>query len=136
MQTAFFVRVEGRLKYFPFEDVLFISARDNYCEIVTVDQKKWLTHLTLTYLEQKLPENLFLRVHRSYIISLRKIDWLDHNLVIIGKHEISVSRRGCAAIKQRTLIVCPEYDKELKREVEGMTTDQYLKEVKSKRKEG
>ncbi|MGN6490407.1 MAG: LytR/AlgR family response regulator transcription factor [Agriterribacter sp.] len=111
MQTAFLVRVNGKLKYIPFEDVLFIIAKDKYCEIITVKKKKWLTRATMNYIEKKLPKNLFVRVHRSHIISLNKIDWLDYNIVEIGEYKLAVNKQGHEAITEKTLVLCPEFDK-------------------------
>lgn len=132
MQTAFLIRVNGRLKNIPFDDVLFITARDNYCEIVTIKKKKWLTQVTMHSMEEMLPQNLFLRVHRSYIISLSKIDWLDGNNVEIDEYKIPVSKAGHKGITKRSLIICPEHDKKLKNEIERISVNERAENGKNK----
>lgn len=134
MQTAFLVRVNGKLKYIPFEDVLFIRSRDKYCEIVTTTNKKLLTLITLNYVERKLPQNLFVRIHRSHIISLNKIDSLSFNMVEIGEHQLTVSKEGYKAITERTLVLCPELDKKMEKEIERLNSEQYVKKVKNENK--
>lgn len=130
MQTAFLVRIDGKLKYIPFDDVLFIAAKDKYCEIITVKKKKWLTRVTMDYLQKRLPENLFVRIHRSHIISLNKIDWLECNLVEIAEYKLAVSKEGYKAITERALVICPELDKKMKTEIRRLSVEQYVKKVK------
>lgn len=73
MQTAFLIRTNGKLKFIAFDEVLYITAKNNYCEIVTTKKRKLLAYVTLGYMQQKLPDNLFCRIHRSHIISLKRL---------------------------------------------------------------
>ncbi|HWI93250.1 MAG TPA: LytTR family DNA-binding domain-containing protein [Flavisolibacter sp.] len=134
MQTAFLVPINGKLKCFLFEDILFISAKDKYCEFVTIDQKKWLVRIAISQVDKQLPENLFVRVHRSHIISLHKIDWLECDVVTIGAHKLDVSKDGYEAITERVLILCPEFDKKLKDEMKGLSPEDYVKRVKRRKR--
>ena len=85
-----FVRVDNQLVRIGFEDILFLQALGDYVVFQT-DEKKFMVHLTLKALEEKLPEERFLRVHRSYIIAVGKIENLEQNSLKIGKHLIPVS---------------------------------------------
>lgn len=129
MQSAFLIRTNGKLKYIPFDEVLYITAKSNYCEIVTIDKKKFLGNVTLGYIHQKLPENLFCRIHRSYIISLTKIDWLDHKSVTIAYEKLPLSKEGFKEITQRVLVLSPEMDSKLKNEMGGMDAEQYVRKI-------
>lgn len=134
MFTAFFVRTNGKLTAFPFDEVLYITAKNNYCEIVST-VKKYFVYVTLACLEEKLPENLFCRVHRSYIIAVEKINSFDHHEVEINGEKIPISKGGFEAIIQRVLVVCSELDTKLKSQIEGMDVEEYVKKVKKRKKD-
>jgi DNA-binding LytR/AlgR family response regulator len=51
-----------------------------------------ISYITITQVESQLPEHLFMRVHKSYIVSLPKIQCLEGNTVIINQQQIPVSR--------------------------------------------
>src|SRR5438309_5134288 len=104
MFTAFFVRLGGKLLSFPFDEALYITAKNNYCEIVTT-KRKCLVYISLGCFEEKLPENLFCRVHRSYIIAVQKIKAFDHSHVEIENHTLPINRSGYEAICKRLLII-------------------------------
>jgi DNA-binding LytR/AlgR family response regulator len=125
MQTAFFIRLDGKLQSIPFEDVLFISAKNNYCEIVTTGKKKYLVYVTMTCLEQRLPDDMFIRVHRSYIISIKKIEWLNCNKMAIEGHEIPVSKEGHKEVLRHILIICPDSDDRPRQEIEAMSLKEH-----------
>lgn len=134
MFTAFFLRTSGKLTAFPFDEVLYITAKHNYCEIVTT-KRKLLVHISLSCFQEKLPENLFCRIHRSHIISVQWVSSFDHNQVEIQGQILPINRAGFEAITKRVLIVCSELDGNLKREIEGMDVEEYLKKTR-KRKRG
>lgn len=134
MQTAFLIRTNGKLKFIPFDEVLYIAAKNNYCQIVTTSKKKLLGSVTLGYMHRKLPEHLFCRIHRSYIISLKKIDWLDNSSVTIANEKLPLTKEGFKEITQKVLVISPELDNKLKIEMEGINAEKYAK--KAKRKKG
>ena len=67
------------------------EAKGDYIVIKTED-KNYIVHSTLKKIEVKLPEAYFLKVHRSYIINLKKIIDIEDNSVLIKKDVIPVSR--------------------------------------------
>jgi two-component system LytT family response regulator len=110
MQNAFFIRLDGKLESISFDDVLCIVAKNNYCEIVATRKRKYLAYVTMNCMEQKLPSNLFIRVHRSYIISINKIAWLNGTKLSIEGMEIPVSKQGHKQVMKRILVICPELE--------------------------
>jgi DNA-binding LytR/AlgR family response regulator len=70
-------------------DILFVEGLKDYVRICTVD-KAVITYQTLSYFEQRLPANRFVRVHRSYIISLDHITAYSQTLIEIGKESIPI----------------------------------------------
>lgn len=72
--------------------VRYIEGLKDYVKIYLSDTTRpILTKITLKTLEQQLPEQLFMRVHRSYIIGLEHIDSLERGQVIIGNERITVA---------------------------------------------
>lgn len=72
-----------------FKDILFIEGLKDYVKIHTVN-KTWLTRLNIKNINEKLPESHFLRVHKSYIISIPKITSFQKHHLFIMKHEIPI----------------------------------------------
>jgi len=68
-----------RLKY---DEVLWVEALENYVLIVTEDNRHTI-HFTMKSLEQQLPGDFFIRIHRSYIVNVDKIVAIEDNYVII-----------------------------------------------------
>ncbi len=81
-------------------DILFIEAYGNYLKVHTL-KKVYVTRDTMHDMESKLPEKMFMRVHKSFIISLSKIASVSGNRVFINKQEIPVGEMYKIALKQK-----------------------------------
>jgi len=87
-----FVNVEYTLVKILFSDILFIEGLKDYIKIhLASSPKPVLTKMSLKSMEEKLPGNKFLRIHKSYIVSADKITVIKRDLINIGNHEIPVS---------------------------------------------
>ncbi|MBC5774121.1 LytTR family transcriptional regulator DNA-binding domain-containing protein [Pontibacter sp. KCTC 32443] len=91
LQDYIFVKVKHRIIKVMYSDILWVEAYDNYSFIVTSDQK-YLVSSTLKDMEHKLPSHNFVRVHRSYIANLDKVEALEENAVVFGKGEIPIGK--------------------------------------------
>ncbi|MCD4696553.1 MAG: LytTR family DNA-binding domain-containing protein [Bacteroidales bacterium] len=80
-------------------DILFVEAYGNYLKVHT-KKKVYVTRDTLHDMESKLPDKMFLRVHKSFIISLAKIASVSGNRVYINNLEIPVGEMYKLALKQ------------------------------------
>ncbi len=87
----FFIKSDGQFIRINLDDVLYFESEKDYVFIYT-PQKRYLTLLSLKQLEKELPEDRFLRVHRSFIISLDKVELMEGNQVVIAGRKIPVSR--------------------------------------------
>jgi len=87
----FFVRSGNSFEKIVFDELLFIEAAQNYCALHTT-RGKFLTLSTIHALEEQLPADQFLRVQKSYIVSIGKIQSVNALEVIIGPHTIPVSK--------------------------------------------
>lgn len=73
-------------------DILYIEGLKYYVEVKTID-RSLVTYQRLTYVEKKLPDTQFLRIHRSYIIALDKISSFSSTLIEIGQEELPIGRQ-------------------------------------------
>ncbi len=85
-----FVKSNYKLMKINVDDILFVEGLKDYIKIFT-KQKLVLTLMSMSAIEIKLPADEFIRIHRSYIISLNKIDFISRHRVIIGDKFIPVS---------------------------------------------
>ncbi|MEZ4722515.1 MAG: response regulator transcription factor [Flavobacteriales bacterium] len=81
------------------EDILYIKADNIYVEVYTKD-KKVVSRQTLSAALDKLPPDLFIRVHRSYAVNRRKIDSLSRSSLQIGDTTIPISRSYRAEVSR------------------------------------
>ncbi|ARV14409.1 LytR/AlgR family response regulator transcription factor [Polaribacter sp. SA4-12] len=91
IENDFYVNIDRRLIKIDLPSVYLIEAKGDYIKIKT-ENKDYTVHSTLKKIEEKLPDSLFLKIHRSYIINIKKIIDIEDNSVLIKKDVIPVSR--------------------------------------------
>jgi DNA-binding LytR/AlgR family response regulator len=84
------VKSDKRIYQIDLDELLFVEACGDYTTICCTD-KKLIAHETLKSWEIKLKGFQFLQIHRSFIINLQKIDHIEGNLAVIGKHKLLIS---------------------------------------------
>ncbi|SDL51526.1 DNA-binding response regulator, LytR/AlgR family [Catalinimonas alkaloidigena] len=87
----FFIKCENKYEKIYFRDILYIQGMQNYVQIFT-EQGMYLTLLNLKDIEQNLTGQPFIRVHKSYIVSIPKVDSLETADIVVRSHRIPVSR--------------------------------------------
>ena len=86
INDSIFVKSKKRLEKIKISDILWIEAEDIYAIIIT-KTGKFILSQPLKNIEERLPSECFMRVHRSYIVQLEKIQAIEENdLIIEGKH--------------------------------------------------
>ena len=95
-----YVNIDRRLVKILMPDIYLIEARGDYINIKT-DQKNYIVHTTMKKIEEKLPQELFLKIHRSYIINVKQIIDIEDNSVLIKKDVIPVSRSNKPELMNR-----------------------------------
>jgi len=91
IKNDFYVNIDRRLIKIHLDSICFVEAKGDYIHIKT-EERNYVVHSTLKRIEEKLPDSLFLRVHRSYIINVKKIVDIEDNTVVIKRDVIPVSR--------------------------------------------
>ena len=87
----FFVKCESKYEKVNYVDVRYVESLQNYV-IVHTPTKKLITYMTLASFETQLPKDQFLKVHKSFIVSIAGIKSIDGNEIIIGDTRIPISR--------------------------------------------
>ena len=99
-----FIKSDGKLIRLNNDDILFIESMGDYVKFVTRD-KKYVTYNSIKNLEEKVNKDYFMRVHRSYIINLLKIDDIRENDLFINGIEIPISKNLRADVLKRLTIL-------------------------------
>jgi DNA-binding LytR/AlgR family response regulator len=86
-----FIKEDKKYYQIKLRDILFIEAYGNYVKINMVD-KMIVSHQTLTSFTHQLPENQFIRVHKSFIVSIDKIELIEGNRIFIENHKIPIGK--------------------------------------------
>lgn len=95
-----FLKVEYQWVRISLKDITYIESLKDYVKVHLEDSQKALMSLiSLKALEEKLPSSKFMRVHRSFIVSLDKISAISKNSIFIDKIEITVGEQYKEAFK-------------------------------------
>ncbi|NAS30712.1 response regulator [Flavobacteriaceae bacterium R38] len=86
-----FIKCDGMIIKVIIDDIIFVETAKDYVFIHTVNDK-YLTLVSLKHLEEELPKEKFIRVHRYYLVGLKHIKKLEGNLIYVGNHKIKISK--------------------------------------------
>ncbi len=98
------VRGGQKIKVIGVGDIIYLQAEGDYVAIVTAEGR-WLKEQTMKYFEENLPRTGFVRVHRSYIVSVSHISRIEqsgreHRIVLRGGTSVRISDAGYKMLKQ------------------------------------
>lgn len=103
-----FIVINNHIKFLRVSSIACIQAAADYSEIITTDGKKGLVQKSMSEWEERLPENYFIRIHRSTIINMEYVDrveeWFNNSYHVYLKNidtPFIISRRYAAKIKER-----------------------------------
>lgn len=86
-----FVKEGSKIIRLPREEIMYIEGYGDYVKIHRSGGKPLLSQSSLKYFEEHLDNSLFCRVHRSYIVSLAQISYIEHKRIRIGNELIPIS---------------------------------------------
>lgn len=99
-----FIRDSSTVRRIRLNDILFLEAMGDYVQI-TVHEKTYAIHSSLKAVEDKLPKHFFIRVHRSFIVNVSKIDTIEGGTLIIDGNFVPVSDSFRATLNKRIQIL-------------------------------
>ncbi|WP_282049725.1 LytR/AlgR family response regulator transcription factor [Maribacter aquivivus] len=95
-----YINIDRRLIKLKLNEILVIEAKGDYIDVKT-EKEDHRVHTTLKKIKEKLPEKLFLQIHRSYIINFTKIIDIEDNSVLIAKNVVPISRSNRPELMRR-----------------------------------
>ena len=98
----FFIKCDYKYEKIYFNEILYVEAMQNYVTIYT-EKGKYITLLYLKNVEEKLSKQAFIRVHKSYIVAISKIEAIENNEVIIRSVRVPVSRNYYDQVLERVV---------------------------------
>jgi len=98
----FFVRCDRKFEKVFFRDVTYVESLQNY-SVIHLHDRKLITYITLTSLENQLPKDEFLKVHKSFLISIPHVEAIEGDEIVIDGMRIPISRNLRERVTQQIL---------------------------------
>ncbi len=87
----FFVKCDNQIEKVYYNDLIYAEAMLNYVMLHT-STKKMMVYITIKSLENQLPESIFVKVHKSFIVNQTKVQSIEGNILDMGKAKITISQ--------------------------------------------
>ncbi|PCI32108.1 MAG: DNA-binding response regulator [Flavobacteriaceae bacterium] len=100
-----FVNINKKLIKLDVSDVVLVEAKGDYVLIKRANSENLIVHSTLKRIKEKLPEESFLQVHRSFIVNLKKIVDIEESTVVVNRDVVPISRGNRANLLSRLNVV-------------------------------
>jgi DNA-binding LytR/AlgR family response regulator len=97
-----FLKVDKKLMKIKLNDILYIESLKDYIKVIT-KAGDYLVHKSMTSISEELPQENFLRIHRSFNIAINKITSIEGNSVEIANRRIPIGRNYLQVAKQKIL---------------------------------
>lgn len=98
----FFIKCDGKVEKIFHSELLYVESMQNYVQLFT-ERGKFTSLLTLKSVETELPKPHFMRVHKSFIANLHKVQTIDGNQLVIGAYKIPMSRSKVGVVNDLIL---------------------------------
>jgi DNA-binding LytR/AlgR family response regulator len=90
-EDYFFIKCNQRIEKIKTSDVLYIEGMSNYIVVHTY-HKKYITYLTFKGVEEQLPQQMFIRIHKSFLVSINAVKAIDGNEIVLEKLSLPISK--------------------------------------------
>lgn len=89
-----FIKAESQIKRINYDNIIYIESAGDYLKLFLKNKSTPLMcHSTMTTMEDELPHQQFMRIHRSFIVNLNTVETIENNRIIYGKERIPVSKQ-------------------------------------------
>ena len=99
-EKELYINIDRRLIKLKLDDIHYVEAKGDYIHIKTT-KEEFRVHSTLKKIKDKLPDRLFMQIHRSFVINFTKIIDIQDNSVLIDRQVIPISRSNRPVLMQR-----------------------------------
>jgi len=90
-ENHFFIKCDSQIEKVLYDDLVYAESMLNYVLLYTTT-RKMIVYITLKSLEEQLPESLFIKVHKSFIVNRDKIKSIEGNMINLGIEKITISQ--------------------------------------------
>lgn len=97
-----FVKSNGKFERVFFDEILMVEAMQNYV-VLHLPNQKLVVYITMSGMEAQLPASIFMRVHKSYIVNIAKVQAIQNHELVIDKFKVPISRTLYEAVCNRIL---------------------------------
>jgi DNA-binding LytR/AlgR family response regulator len=87
----FFIKCNNQIEKVFYDDLVYAEAMLNYVMLYTTS-KKMMVYVTIKSLEEQLPAEIFIKVHKSFIVNMNKVKSIEGNILDIGNEKITISQ--------------------------------------------
>ncbi len=98
----FYVKCDGKIERVVYDELLYVEAMANYVTLYTLN-KKLIVYLTIKGIQEKLPADIFLQVHKSYIVNINQVTTIEGNMLNLGVTKISIGQSFYDQVMDRIL---------------------------------
>lgn len=91
MDNYFFVKSGYKIQKIEIDQIIYVESMGDYIRFF-LDDKKVVALLSLTRIIEQLPDEKFIQIHRSYIINLEKINFIQNNIISLGQYQLPISK--------------------------------------------
>jgi DNA-binding LytR/AlgR family response regulator len=91
-KSFFFVKGNKQLQKIYVDEIAYIESQRDYLKFKMIDEQEIITRQTIGYYEQFLPAQLFIRIHRSFIVAIDKIKTAEVNRLLVGQGYLPIGR--------------------------------------------
>jgi len=91
MENYFFIKTGYKIQKILVNEIVYIESMGDYIRFFLED-KKIVTLLSMLKIIELLPKQKFIQIHRSYIINFEKINFIQNNIISIGKYQLPISK--------------------------------------------
>jgi DNA-binding LytR/AlgR family response regulator len=99
-----YIKTDGKLVRLNNDEILYIESMGDYVKFVLTD-RKYVSHNTIKNLEEKINPAVFLKIHRSYIVNLKKVQNIRDNSLFINGLELPISKANRAEVLKRLNVI-------------------------------
>ena len=84
------IRADYKLNKIAYDDILYLEGLDDYVKIHLTSGKKITARTSMKSILEKLPQHIFVRIHRSFIVNTKHISAVQNKNVLIGEHQLAI----------------------------------------------
>lgn len=87
------------------KDILWIEATGSYCKLHCAMDNTYLVYFPLCHVQKNLPEHIFMRIHRSYLVNINQVRYISGNCLVINKTYLKIGKEYRKKVLERFIFL-------------------------------